>query len=495
MKKPMKIVLVNPEDIRRRKRMSEQTPFAGLAFLAAYAGKCFGNDIDVEIIEMLPQRYGIKDVASRIRETGATLCGITAKTYNYPFSLEVAEAIKAASPKTLVIYGGAHATALPHDVAREKAADAVIRSEGEQVFNNVIENLLASRHPFRGVNGVVYSDGGEIADNGNEELIRDIDTIPTPDWGKYYDLDLYDRYYDRFTGKHHLLLPVFASRGCPYGCQFCQPVLSRKHRARPVSSVLDEVQYLHDRYGISRIYFEDSIFGIRKEWFLEFCSGYKERGLHNMVKWGYETNVNNIDLERTRAARDAGCVYVYFGMESASDTVLQHLGKRATRQKLSAAIAMAKAAGIREVVGSFIFGLPYENSDTAGETIDFIRSSSLDGVNINLLDVYPGTELHAMVENGQGGIQWIPGKKDKWDACGRTLVKTIVNDLDTEEKLEALYLKTLRIVHDKYRKSPYSYLRQILSHLLYYSMHNPEKLRQSMRHAMAAYFPERFRLN
>ena len=495
MRKPLKILLINPEDIKRRKRMSEPTPFAGLAFLAAYAVKRFENEIDMEIVEMLPQRYGIKDVVTRVLEAGTNVCGITAKTYNYPFSLAVAEAIKAASPKTLVIYGGAHATALPHEVARENAVDAVIRGEGELVFSDVIENLLSARHPFRGVKGVVFPDAGGVADNGNAELIQDIDIIPTPDWGKYYDLTLYDRYYDRFTGKHHLMLPVFASRGCPYGCQFCQPVLTRKHRTRSVGSVIDEVQYLHDRYGISRVYFEDSIFGIRKEWFMDFCARYMERGLNNLIGWGYETNVNNIDLERARAAREAGCVYVYFGMESASDTVLRHLGKRATKQKLAAAIGTAKAAGIREVVGSFIFGLPYESSDTAEETIEFIRRSELDGVNINLLDVYPGTELYGMVESGQGGIRWIPGKKDQWDACGRTLVKTTVNDLDTEEKLEALYLKTLRIVHDRHRKSPYAYIRQILSHLLYYSVHNPEKLRRSMRHALAAYFPGWFRLN
>jgi radical SAM superfamily enzyme YgiQ (UPF0313 family) len=196
-----------------------------------------------------------------------------------------------------------------------------------------------------------------------------------------------------------------------------------------------------------------------------------------------------------KMAKEAGCVYVYFGIESASDIVHKYLGKADTKGKISNAINIYRKAGICEINSSFIFGLPYETSETAKETLAFIKEAPLDDININLLDVYPGTELYSMVEKGVGGIRWIPEKKDKWDACGRTLVKTYVNDLDFVEKLEALYIKALQIREEKYNRNYYSYLKRIIKFAMYYSLHNPEKLIGAIKRSLVTYLPRIFKLN
>jgi len=495
MERTLKILLINPENIEKTQRVSELTPYAGLAYIAAYLEKMFDDDISVEIIEMLPQRMKVQDVLKKTLDIQYNICGITSKTYNYPFAQSLADAIKESSPKTLIVFGGAHATALPESVLENHSVDAVVPCEGEIPFKKIVENILGGMNPFENVKGVLFKSDSNIINNGRAELIHNLDELPIPAWDKYYDLNNYIRQYDEYTGEFHLMIPIFASRGCPYGCHFCQPVLTRCHRVRSVASVVDEVEYLAEKYGIKRIYFEDSIFGLKKDWFMDFCYHYIERGLHDKVKWGYETNVNNIDQERISLAKEAGCVHVYFGMESASDKVLEHLGKRATKKKLQNAIEVSKKAGINKVVGSFIFGLPYETSETAKETLDFIERSKLDAININLLDVYPGTKLYKMIDEEIGGIRWIPDKKDKWDACGRTLVKTLVNDLDSVEKLEDLYTKALQILNKKYRENYYIYARKIVKYLMFYSFHNPKYLRQVFKRMLTAYLPRIFKLN
>ena len=223
----LKVLLINPEDIQKR-RLSESTstPFAGLAYLATYLDSMFGNDLSTEIIEMLPQSMVISDVLKKIKEEHIHICGITSKTFNFNYALKVAEAIKEVSPETVIVFGGAHATAMPYVVLQNRCVDAVIPREGEVVFSNIVKNVLSGYHAFENVKGVMFKEMGEIINNGSEELIKNLDELPFPDWQKYYNLDNYARVYNYYTGKLHLMIPIFSSRGCPYHCQFCQPVLT-----------------------------------------------------------------------------------------------------------------------------------------------------------------------------------------------------------------------------------------------------------------------------
>lgn len=491
MKNKLSILLINPEDIHSSKR-TEMSPYVGLAYIAAFLEREFGDDLSIEILEMLPQNMTTKDVLKKIDENHVDLCGITSKTFNFLYAKSLADAIKMSFPEILTIFGGAHATALPDEVVKIGSIDAVIVREGEVAFSNIIKNVLCGKHPFEKVKGVWFLRDGEVFDNGCNEPIQNLDELPIPDWGRYYDLSIYDRYYDNRTGEFHLMIPVFTSRGCPYECNFCYPLLTRKYRFRSVENVINELEYLSGKYKLKRIYFEDSIFGLKRDWFMDFCRQYINRGLHKTLAWGFETNVNCVDLEKMKMAKEAGCVYVYFGLESASDKVLQYLGKSATKEKLYNAINVSKKAGIYQISGSFIFGLPYETSETAKETLEFIKESSLDSIDVNLLDVYPGTELYTMVENEVGGIRWASETKDKFSDCAKTnelnVVRTYVNDLDSVEKLENLYVEALQILHKKYRANYYQYIRKITKFLLFYSFHNRRKLKRSIVKFLKIYF-------
>ena len=75
------------------------------------------------------------------------------------------------------------------------------------------------------------------------------------------------------------------------------------------------------------------------------------------------------------------------------------------------------------------------------------------------------------------------------------LVKTYVNDLDSIEKLEGLYLNALQILREKYRRNYYNYVRRIIKLTTYYCFHNPRKIIYAFNLALASYFPGLFKLN
>ena len=55
-------------------------------------------------------------------------------------------------------------------------------------------------------------------------------------------------------------------RGCPYRCIYCAVPSSaeRRVRFRSASSVVDEIQLLHDRYDVPALFFHDSVFTMRR---------------------------------------------------------------------------------------------------------------------------------------------------------------------------------------------------------------------------------------
>jgi radical SAM superfamily enzyme YgiQ (UPF0313 family) len=215
------------------------------------------------------------------------------------------------------------------------------------------------------------------------------------------------------------------------------PVLTRKRRHRSVDNILDEIELLHQNYAAERVYFEDSIFCVSKQWFEEFCEKYMARGLHEKVQWGFETRIDTVDLELFKIAKEAGCIYTFFGVESGSELVLRKANKNYGRDRILSSVSAAKEAGIAFVNISIIFGLPFETKGTVAETLDLLRILPFDGMSANILDVYPGTRVAEMLASGEGGLKWGDGRDLDWSGYSRSNVMVEMNDLSASDLLAA----------------------------------------------------------
>ena len=432
------------------------SPNMGIIYIATYLKS--RTDADVLVIDMLHNNLSFSSLSAVVKDFQPSLVGITSKTMNILSSYKVAGIIKAISPKTVIIIGGAHPTALPQHTLNECAdIDAVVVQEGEntclELYNRMKEGYGTHRECFVNLTGVVWRDKfGEIQTNKERELISDLDSLPFPDLS-IVDYKRYRRVYNPTNYRFQYLYPVFASRGCPFKCTFCMPLLGRKHRIRSIDHILAEIELLNKRYNAKRIYFEDSLFCSRKEWFERFCEMYMKRGLHKKVQWGFETRIDTANSEMFRLAREAGCIYTYFGVESGSELVLRKANKGYSRDEIIEKVSAAKHAGIAEVGVSIILGLPYETKETIEETLRILEVLPYDDAGINILDVYPGTAVFDMADKGEGGLRWIEGKRMNWAAYSRTEAMVEVNDLSAPN-LVLLRKKALRIVTAKARRDP-----------------------------------------
>jgi anaerobic magnesium-protoporphyrin IX monomethyl ester cyclase len=279
-------------------------------------------------------------------EGSAPVVGFGCMANLLPYTLLVAQALKARDPEKIVVLGGTGPTAVEQAILREfNAVDVIVRGEGEQTIVDLM-NALGDGHDLRAVPGISFRSNGSVVENRPRPRINDLDALP---WPAYHRLDM-----AAYQG-----CGVVTSRGCPYRCTFCSvaPIWGHEAVLRSVESVVAEMQHLFETYGITMFLLQDEYFVSDKARMLSFCSALKAVGLP--LSWKCFTRINLVDEEMLSAMADAGCVHVRYGVESGSDAILRQVAKGFTARQASEVIALS-AQIFPEVDAFFIWGFPFE---------------------------------------------------------------------------------------------------------------------------------------
>jgi B12-binding domain/radical SAM domain protein len=109
-----------------------------------------------------------------------------------------------------------------------------------------------------------------------------------------------------------------------------------------------------------------------------------------------DIRVDCINDEILEAIRKYTIGWVFFGIESASNSVLRQMGKGVTVAQVAEAITRCRQHGLK-VAGSFIVGYPTESPDDYQQTKDFIAAQGLDDVFISIAEPIPSTPLASLV--------------------------------------------------------------------------------------------------
>ncbi|MFC2005137.1 B12-binding domain-containing radical SAM protein [Chloroflexota bacterium] len=326
-----KVLLIEPAEgfSGEGTRGKPESPNLGLSYLRGVLKKeC---DVDVTIVEMFPSGLSVKDISAIILNYQPNIVGITAKTFNILIAYTVARSAKQTQPGTITVLGGAHGTAVPELTLGEcQEFDAIVRGEGEYTMKEIVDRFsqgVRGSELFSDIPGITYrAPSDEIIHNVHREPIADLDDLPFPDYS-IYDLEAYKKAYNLSTNRNDRRFSVTTSRGCPYQRTFCMPQ-SHKVRCRSVSNVIAEIELLVSRYNARHLYFEDSIFGLYRDWLEEFCQEFTQAGLHQKVAWGFESRIELIqDKDIVKNVKEAGCVYLNFEIESGNENVLRHAKK------------------------------------------------------------------------------------------------------------------------------------------------------------------------
>jgi radical SAM superfamily enzyme YgiQ (UPF0313 family) len=358
-------------------------PPLGILYVAGFVEA--NTSHDVEVLDCLVEKLSFQDIAEHVRQSKPDVVGITCLTFTLVDAVKVAGVVKAVNPDIIVVLGGPHPSIYPEETAALPGVDFVVVGEGEQTMADLLDALgRGDRQPR--CPGIAYLQDGQIVNTGRREPIKDLDALPMP----ARHLTPYRR-YTSLLAKGTAVTTMFTSRGCPFGCKYCdRPNMGRMFRFRSAENVVSEFEQCLNM-GIDEFLVYDDTFSVSKKRALEICKTISHKGL--MVYWDMRTRVDLVDRELLEALREAGCIRIHYGVEAGTDAILKNLNRGVTVEQVRETFRLTKEVGIG-TLGYFMVGNPGETREDIERTMALADELSPDFAHITILTPFPATELY-----------------------------------------------------------------------------------------------------
>jgi len=322
-----------------------------------------------EVILANLSSYGYKKAAEIIINLKPDAVAISIFSFNRTDSFKFIKELKKLNKSIIIIIGGQHPTFLYDEIlTRFPEIDFIITGEGEYSIKRLID---AS---FKNIPKVIKS-----------ERIKDIDSIPTPSYfnGRMIGINPAEQF--KF---------IITSRGCPAYCTYCSSPAFWENKVtyRSPQSIVDELEFIQDKYGIIYFSIRDDNFTLKKNRVMEFCRILEKSRLYMM--WNCQARVDSIDEEMLVAMKKCGLEHIQFGVESGSEKILKIYDKRITPEKIKNAAKLVRKVGVY-LSFYLMTGMIGENEDDVKATEKLISATMPHDVIISPVAYYPGTKIYS----------------------------------------------------------------------------------------------------
>ena len=413
----MKVLLIHPE-IRLDDKPFDYPFWAGI-FASIVEQK--GGQVAILDLNALRMNFGgnylsPNFIKNELMAADWDLIGIGGLTTMYSRIKQLIPFIRKICPNSTIITGGGWSTYNPDEILKlVPDIDLICIGEGEETFSEVYDQINNGTRDFENVKGLCLKDKNEIKYTEPRALIPDLNTVPYPNYD-LFEMDIYFRYssypYSKEAFNSKKRATAVWERGCPRGCTFCshngmsridlQNIYGKGDRIEGEKLVrvtdkandtfqlparwpspeyaVNNVKLLKEKYDIDFISILDENMTSNKKWTEEFCNLYIDEGLSESVKWGTLGDAPSVATQPTllKSMKDAGCSYVSFGFESASDKVLKvDIQKGQTKMHLQKTIDEIKKINLRPLT-TFMIGNPTENINDLLETVSFWIKNNIE---------------------------------------------------------------------------------------------------------------------
>jgi anaerobic magnesium-protoporphyrin IX monomethyl ester cyclase len=270
-------------------------------------------------------------------------------------------------PAVAIVWGGYFPSLFPDTTLAADYVDFVVRGQGEDTF---VDFLAAYRgdQDYRKVLGLSFRSSFGVVHTG-ERPMRPPGEYPWLPYHRLPDVECYilPTFLGSRTAVHQ------ASVGCPFKCNFCAvvPLTGSRQKQEPPDRTAAVLAHLKERYAINAVQFYDNNFFLGERHTRDLMERLEPLDL----RWWCEARIDIVlkySDETLRAIRRAGCMMIFFGVESGSDATLREMNKQLTSAEILALAARIRKFGIVPEY-SFIFGNPRDAERDVTETIAFIR--------------------------------------------------------------------------------------------------------------------------
>lgn len=351
----------------------------GIAMVASYALKEFGNKIKADIFKHP------NDFIDYLENGLPTVACFSNYVWNSNLSYAFARQIKAKSPGSIIVFGGPNYPLATREqeefLQAHPEIDFYIEREGEYAFAGLLKHLFENNFDAAKVKqsrlkipNCSYMPERQIVSGTLMPRITDLDSIPSP-----YLSGLCDTFL-----KKDMVPLLETTRGCPFACSYCEVGHEYFSQIRRFSleRIRDEIEYIAQRTSTPTLQLTDSNFGMYKE-DIDICKEIAAiQGKYNWPRYFSGIAGKNEKERILDAASIVKGSFVGAAVQSTDEKVLKNIKRN--NVSISQMIQIAKGT---ETMGSssfseIILSLPGDtreghfksNFDLIDARIDVVRS-------------------------------------------------------------------------------------------------------------------------
>lgn len=413
----MKVLLINPNRCHYEGAKGPRVTLpVGLLSVAAFLEK---QKIQVGVFDSMigPEAkvwaedtvvmHGVSDTVfeAKIRQEAPQIVGIS-----IPFTAQLEGAVRAAklvkqiNSKIVVVVGGPHVSVDGENLLKQvPEMDYGIQGEGEEAMSAFVEAFEKGQSVHK-IPGLIYrTQDNDFIKTNPPKLIEDLDKLPYP---AYHMIDM-ENFFSwskkgisgRALKGHWRSLSMVTSRGCPFNCIFCSIHLhmGKRYRAHSPSYVLDHLEYVVKKFGVTHIAFEDDNLTFNIQRSAAIFRAVIEKGIK--FEWNTPNGIRGDTLDEALLTlmKQTGCLGLTIAPESGSQAILDHVIQK--KQDLNKIVQSAALCHRLEIplTAYFVIGLPGEKKKDMQKTIDFaMMLHEKYGVEPSVFSATPlvGTRLH-----------------------------------------------------------------------------------------------------
>jgi len=252
-----------------------------------------------------------------------------------------------------------------------------------------LSSLMVSPAPSEGLR---TSRGSRLRLGPARAAITDLDGLP------FVDRSLIDiRKYVKSIGEAmaHGVVPMLATRGCPYSCTYCHRIMSKKLHYRSPQNIFDEVRYYYD-LGFQRFSFVDDIFNLRRDVSEGFYELVIRNGLELQIFFPNGLRGDILTKDHIDLMAEAGVVNFALALETASPRLQKAIKKNMNLERLRENIEyIVEKYHETMILDLFIMmGFPSETEEELELTFEFVKGIRwLHFPGLSMVQIYPGSDM------------------------------------------------------------------------------------------------------
>ena len=370
------------------------SPPMGIMYLGAYMRQRFGAEVC--LVNQRLENLSDEEVVRQAVDFGADIVALSSLSAMHKHQRNICQLVRQALPKALILLGGPHVSSFGPAALAGTEADAAVPGEGELALASIVEAFKAGAD-FSGIPGIYWRDksGTVVKNPGSTEVIHDLDSLPMP----AYDLIDLPKYWKRQSMspvQRRVYASLVSSRGCPYGCTWCHEIFGKRYRAHSAGRIIEEIDYLQKKFGVSEFEFLDDIFNLDHKRLADFCERVQRRDKKIRLTFCNGVRSDILTTGEIDALIGAGMYFCTFALETGSPRLQKMMGKNLNIDKFLSIVEYAAGRGVF-TNGFVMLGFPTETREDMEMTLDIACRSKLHTASFFTVMPFPNTELYQMV--------------------------------------------------------------------------------------------------